>query len=52
MNFGNWSDIGNFRRFWEFINSHAFVEEVEQPFRHNATNYEDFFDTMQPAKKI
>jgi len=32
MNFGNWSDVGNFPGVWEFTNSHAFVEEVGQPF--------------------
>jgi len=32
MNFGNWSDVGNFLRVREFTNSDAFVEEVGQPF--------------------
>jgi len=43
MDFGNWSDaisqVGNFPGDLEFTNSHAFSEEVGQPFRHNPTSY-------------
>jgi len=31
MDFGNWSDVGNFAGVREITNSHAFVE-VGQPF--------------------
>jgi len=32
MDFGNWSDVGNFSGVLEFTNSHVYVEEVGQPF--------------------
>jgi len=32
MDFGNWSDVDNFLVVRKFTNSHAFVEEVGQPF--------------------
>jgi len=32
MDFGNWSDVGNFPGVREFTSSHAFVEEVGQTF--------------------
>jgi len=38
MNFSNWSDGGNYPGVWEFTSNHAFVEEVGQPFSHNATS--------------
>ena len=31
MDFGNWSDVGNFPGVRKFTNSHAFVEDVGQP---------------------
>jgi len=38
MIFRNWCIVSNFRDVREFTNSHAFVEEIEQPFGHNATD--------------